>query len=102
MTLDEAVAQWKADHPECDDPEAIHDQCMVYAEAFAHFIGSQGISAEMISGFEMSDNIILQGHSGTLVYGSVVFDWTARQFDPAAEVPLVVPLAEWRQRWRKL
>lgn len=30
----------------------------------------------------------------------VVVDWTARQFDPDAPVPLVEPLGVWRQRWR--
>lgn len=102
MTLDEAVAKWKADHPECEVGDEVYDQCITYSEAFAHFVGSHGVDAEMISGFTMEGNVILQGHSATLVYGAVVFDWTARQFDPAAEVPLVMPLAEWRQTWRNL
>lgn len=102
MTLDQAVAQWKADHPECATPMEIRDCCMEYSEAFAHFLGAESIDAEMVSGFEMDGKVILQGHSATLVYGSVVFDWTARQFDATAEVPLVTPLAEWRQKWRTL
>lgn len=101
MTLDEAVAVWAAQHSECSDSETVRDKCHEYSDAFVEFLGFHYIYAETVQGFEMSGNVILQGHVANLV-GSDVYDWTARQFDPSSPVPTVTPLPEWRSKWQLL
>ncbi|MFF8601752.1 hypothetical protein ACF065_27025 [Streptomyces sp. NPDC015232] len=74
--------------------------------AFAASLAEAGVSASVVSGVEMEDlpdggKLLLRGHFAVRV-GQDVYDWTARQFDANARVPLVIPYDEWRQTWKAL
>lgn len=92
------VAQWKADHHECEDSWAMLGECFNYSEVFARFARSNGFDAQVISGLVIVDKVILRGHAATLVDG-IVYDWTNRQFDLDCSVPTITPLDEWRLTW---
>lgn len=76
-------------------------ECFNYSEAFADFARSNGFLAQVVSGFVIVDNIILQGHAATLI-DDTVYDWTNRQFILDCPVPTITPLDEWRLTWKTL
>jgi hypothetical protein len=45
--------------------------------------------------------MVLGGHFAVQV-GTTAYDWTARQFDPQASVPLVLPVDQWHGEWSKM
>lgn len=102
VPLDTAVDQFARLYPECQDQAQVRDQCFWYARIFTQYVQEvTTCPAELITGFEMDGNVILNGHTATLV-GEMVYDWTLRQFDPHAAVPSITPLAQWRETWRTL
>ena len=75
-------------------------------EEFARLCVDRGLPALVVSGLRFGEipefpgtEVILGGHFAVAVGGTVV-DWTARQFNPAALVPEVVPLGQWRGVWQ--
>lgn len=86
-------------------PEGAHDQCVTESERFHGWLLDHGIEAHVVNGFQfgtfMGKVVVTDGHTAVQV-GHVVYDWTARQFDPAAPFPLVQPVSEWRKTWRSL
>ncbi|MER6400127.1 hypothetical protein ABT263_29400 [Kitasatospora sp. NPDC001603] len=105
-SLPAAVTRFLDNWPQCRDPRLIHDQCHEVSKAFAASLAEVGVSASVVSGAEMEDlpdggKLILRAHFAVRV-GEDVYDWTARQFDAGAPVPLVAPYDEWRQTWKTL
>jgi hypothetical protein len=82
-------------------PENARDCCLQVSNEFIERLQEAGIAAEPISGFRISRNVVLAGHVAVLV-DRKVWDWTARQFDPAAAVPLVQSRSQWRETWKDL
>lgn len=86
-------------------PEAAHDMCVPVSEAFVAALADAGVEAALVSGVQMGEfrgmPVVLRGHFAVQV-GEKVFDWTARQFDPHAPVPVVEPVSAWRDRWPAL
>lgn len=91
------------------DPAEARDQCVHISESFASICRHRGIDARTVTGFlkgsvpPFTGEVILCGHTAAEVPGPngwLAVDWTARQFDPHAPVPLVVPLADWQAFWR--
>lgn len=99
--LHDVVTGFAAKHPECADGELVGDRCFAYSEAFVALLPEH--DTEVVSGVWMNveARIIYAGHAAARV-DDQVYDWTARQFDPAAPVPLVTPLATWREMWKAL
>ena len=87
------------------DPALAYDQCVPVSEAFGRTLTEAGVAATVISGVRMGQfqgvPVVLNGHFAVRV-DDTVYDWTARQFDPDAPVPLVEPVAAWRERWPAL
>lgn len=93
----------------CEDPEEARDRCVPISEAFAAKVRAAGHTAEVVSGMQMGEHplfpglrMALNGHFAVVVDGTTSYDWTARQFDPSAPVPLVEPAAEWAKRWPRM
>lgn len=108
----------------CRQPEWARERCAEVSDRFAEKATAAGFPAKSISGIQMGEipqfpgvTLMLHGHFAALVAtrfdeqasdgqgewtDEVVFDWTARQFDPDADVPLVVDLDEWRETWRDI
>lgn len=99
------------------EPVNARDQCIHVSTLFESMLTHRGIPAETVDGFcfaqvpPFSQEAILAGHSAVHVPaarapddtgGGLVIDWTARQFDPAAPVPLITTLTDWRGFWRDL
>lgn len=86
-------------------PAIAHDMCVPISEAFASALADAGVEAEVLSGVRMGDfngtPVVANGHFAVRV-GEVVYDWTARQFNETAAVPLVEPVTVWRRRWPTL
>lgn len=83
---------------------APQDACYERSEEFARCLRTFGMKAKTVSGVAMaSDRVISAAHTATVAidFGMVV-DWTARQFDPQAPLPLIVPLRVWREFWQAL
>lgn len=102
------IAEFAVARPWLTDPLAVHDRCEWVSGEFARLCTSRGVAATVISGLRFGEipefpgrPLLLGGHFAVDASGTVV-DWTARQFDPAAPVPLVTVLAEWRRTWRDL
>jgi hypothetical protein len=90
------------------DPAEARDQCVSISESFASICRHRGIGARTVTGFlkgsvpPFTGEVILCGHTAAEVPGAggrLAVDWTARQFDPRAPVPLVAPLADWQAFW---
>lgn len=87
------------------DPAAAHDMCVPVSEAFAGALAEAGVEAAVINGVRMGEfmghRVVEVGHFAVQV-GETVYDWTARQFDEGAAVPVVEPVSVWRERWTSL
>jgi hypothetical protein len=90
------------------DPAEARDQCIHISESFASTCRHRGIGARTVTGFlkgaipPFTGEVILCGHTAAEVPGAggrLAVDWTARQFDPHAPVPLAAPLADWQAFW---
>jgi len=91
------------------DPAAVRDQAPAISEAFERMCSGRDLSVCVITGFLAAgcdQQLIPQGHMANEVQADdgrrLVVDWTARQFDPKAPVPLIVTLAAWQAFWRPL
>ena len=112
MTLDHLVARFADAHPELQDPHGAHDQCVSISEEFADLLVAHGHGARVVDGIRFGEmpefpgeRLVLGGHYAVAVHvgvDEVVYDWTARQFDPDATVPTVVMLSVWRSTWTEL
>lgn len=116
MTLDQMTSwceQFAASYLEdLTDPEVVADRCHVVSDAFTTWWVNQGGHAEPVVGGRFAwveafgVEVLLVAHQATVVTLSdgtrLVVDFTARQFEPGADVPLVVPLPVWREQWRSL
>lgn len=92
------------------DPGRAKDGCIDASEFFAERCTRNGLIAELVSGFLMGPGtppfedieVIKHGHTAAKVWHistPIVVDWTARQYDPSAPVPLIVPLSAWQAFW---
>lgn len=97
------------------DPDRCVDWCVERSDEFVTLLHGHGIPATTIDGVRFGENkmfpghlLMLAGHTAVLLTlrdpdtgktADWVWDWTARQFDPATPVPLVQPLGEWRRDW---
>jgi len=99
--------QFAKDHRRAADPNWVRDRCMDHCDAFVAYLRAwmADVDVEIISGVKVERvdgmTLIQQGHFAVL-HDGLVYDWTARQFDPDAPFPMVAPLAEWRQKWPTL
>lgn len=94
------------------DPASVADQCHVVSSAFTTWWSTHGGQAEVVTGarFEripqLNVEAVVVAHQATVVTlpdgTTLVVDFTARQFDPHAPVPVVVPLPVWREQWQPL
>lgn len=86
-------------------PWDAHDQCFNESHRFQCYLEAAGVNGEKISGFKferfMGHDVVVQGHTAVVV-GDLVYDWTARQFDPDAPVPKITTRAEFRAEWPPL
>ena len=103
--VDQAVAAFAAAHPDLAHQHHAHDRCIPISEEFTALLADHGTDAEVVMGARVGEDprfpgvrLFLGGHYAVAV-GDTVYDWTARQFNPAAPVPLVQPLEEWRTTW---
>lgn len=98
------------------DPNLAREWCLERSEEFVELLLAEGVAAQTISGAvfgEMAQfpgvELLLRGHVAALVClgdpaaagedVDVVYDWTARQFDPECPVPLIQSVAQWRETW---
>lgn len=100
------------------DPANARDQCIQVSQTFESMLAHRGIPAETVDGFCFAEvppfgqEAIAADHTAVRAVttgagkddgsSEIAIDWTARQFDPVAPVPLIVPLADWRAFWRDL
>lgn len=87
-------------------PGRCRDRCDYFSTVFMDLVHEvTDLPARLVSGFQFTQfdghKVILEGHVATLV-GDTIYDWTARQFDPKAEVPTIQPLTEWRETWEAM
>lgn len=90
------------------NPVAVREQCAIVSAEFVDRCRAAGIEAEVIQGLHMGEHkmfpgetLVLAGHYAARV-GTTVYDWTARQFDPSAPVPLIQDESAWRETWQDL
>jgi hypothetical protein len=78
----------------CQDPEWSTGMCAHVAHAFVNHLFHHGIWATVVK---------LDANRSAVQVDGLVLDWTARQFDPTAELPAVVahalPGAGHVQKW---
>jgi hypothetical protein len=108
--LKEVVQTFRDEHPWCLNPDECRDRCQLASFDFFQAVRAVGVEdAEIISGVQFAyvefggirHEVIENGHFAVRVEDRV-YDWTARQFDPNAEVPMVVPTTAWRAQWHDL
>lgn len=105
MSTVEAVAAAFV-RPMHTNPAEVRDRCVWESEDFAKACRAAGVrQVTVVSGFATvlfgEVRVITMGHTAVRV-GDTVYDWTARQFNPDAPVPLVLPYEEWRASWPDL
>jgi hypothetical protein len=100
------ISEFGVTRPWLADPEQVRDRCDKVSGEFARLCADRGLPAKVVSGMRFGEipefpgtEVVLGGHFAVSV-GTSVIDWTARQFDPCAQVPVVVSLGEWRKVWR--
>lgn len=95
------------------DPARAGDRCRDMSVAFDDICRQRGIQAEVVRGAFSCELTLFPGNLITLAVHVAVqvqaphgealaVDWTARQFEGDAPVPLIVPVAAWRQVWAAL
>jgi hypothetical protein len=80
------------------------DEFICYLEANGFLVPGPKNNIRTVTGFKFADNactIVTQGHTAVLIEDTV-WDWTARQFDEKAPVPLLMPLSQWEAEWKPL
>ena len=102
------VANWAFLNDHLNDPLQAYDRCAQESERFLRFIQEwDGLrehnrTAKLIFGFKFGEfrgqQVITQAHVAVEV-GDEVYDWTARQFDPAAPVPKITSVEEFHAEW---
>jgi hypothetical protein len=90
------------------DP-TLHDHCVLVSEEFKAVCVRHNVAAQVIDGLQVGEHpafpgkrLVLAGHFAVLLpneAAGIVVDWTARQFDPDAPVPMIMSLHEWRATW---
>ena len=109
-TLRHLVKKFRERNPGVEHPDTCRDRCMDYCDAWLTYLRSwiPNHEGEIVSGVKFGElpefpgkRLIVEGHFGVLI-DDLVYDWTARQFDPNAAVPKITPLAEWREEWQDL
>lgn len=93
-----AVAQHVEERGRLFNPAQARDRCQSESAAFMETLAGFDIEATVVSGLVMDGNVVLAGHFAVRV-GDDVWDWTARQFDPHADVPKVTSWETWRTEW---
>ncbi len=98
-----------------EDPANAHDQCISVSTTFERMCAHRGIPAETVDGFcftrfpPFKREAMVAGHTAVRALAScaqqdvsreIAIDWTARQFDPVAPVPLIVEFEDWRAFWQ--
>lgn len=81
----------------------IAGQCEEVNGLWAAHVVNKGLvsQVETLDCFALPDGDVIEGHAHTVaVLDGEVWDWSYRQFDEGADVPVVVPLKKWAQRWR--
>lgn len=106
--LSALVDEFGEEHPNLKVPGYARERCNEASWEFVYFLRNRGIEAEVVDGVRMGKvdeslrvPLILGGHFAVNIAGTV-YDWTARQFRPDAEVPEIMTLAEWRKTWRDI
>lgn len=107
--LASVVDQFAADHAHLADPAQAREVCVETSEAFVAVCLSAGLPAKIVTGAQFGETpefpgvrLLLHGHTAALVGDGDhdwIYDWTARQFDPAAEFPAVMTVEQWREEW---
>jgi hypothetical protein len=111
-TLDELVGFFLAQHPELTMPSAAFQQCVARSREFAELVAEHGFRPVIVHCEEfigelsphayerwIGENPQMFIHHVVRV-GGRVFDWTARQFDAYAEVPLIGRESDLSGDWR--
>lgn len=76
------------------------NECKKESAAFMEALADQEVEATVVSGLRIDKRtrMVVAGHFAVKI-GDDIWDWTARQFDPAAPVPLVTPWSQWQREW---
>lgn len=109
VRLAAAVAEFADLHAEAlADPGYAHDRCVPVTEQFVATCAAHGVDAVVVNGMKTGQapefpgvTLALQGHYAVLVE-DLVYDWTARQFNPGAPVPQVTTMDTWQAAWPPL
>lgn len=84
--LDEIAAKFAEAHPEYATPKGAHDNCQKASVEFLDACQEAGYrDLENVELIVVDDTI----HRGARV-GNIIYDWTARQYNPAAPWPLIM------------
>lgn len=107
VTMTQLVEDFAKENPACFHAGQCRDRCDYFSTVFMDRIHENtNLPASLVQGFMFMEvdghRVILEGHVATLVNNDTVFDWTARQFDPKAPVPVIQPLSEWRETWKEI
>lgn len=87
------------------DPAGAPRECVSFSELFASMCRHRDIGAETADGCLFDRDVPQAGGIAEVdqtaalvlddaIHCRLIVDWTARQFDPEAPVPLIVPLAQ--------
>lgn len=89
----------------CTDP----GNCAMVSEDLAKWLKANGVSAKVITGFDMINpewakrakvRFRSEEDAHTVVaVGNQVIDLTARQFEPTAKFPRIIPLSQFKKEW---
>lgn len=96
--LEAAVEQHVAERGRLFNPAEARDRCQTESAAFMETLAAHGVEATVVSGLLLDGGVVVCGHFAVRV-GDDVWDWTLRQFDPAADVPTVTPWETWQRDW---
>lgn len=107
--LTAVVARFAATHAHLADPPQAREVCVETSEAFVAACLNDGIPAKTLTGAKFGEmaefpgvRLLMHGHTAALVADGDtdrVYDWTARQFDPASDFPAVMTPEEWHTEW---
>jgi hypothetical protein len=102
-----------AERPSLTHPALVNGQCMVVSEDFAEACAAHGFRPVIIQCEEFVGDLDpalaldfwLSAEPGAIIHhvvrvGGKTYDWTARQFDRNAPVPLIRPERDLSMDWR--
>ena len=83
--IQSAIIKFAAEHPEYGTKKGAYDNCRKASGEFCTLLHKRGMKEALVDEFSVVNGV---AHKAVRI-GDLWIDWTARQFNPKAEFPVI-------------